>query len=305
MPDRLMRAEPLWRVLSASALDDEPFIGLLERRSSAFGGCTGFSRSWLAYTGRAPGSLAGAGWLDDVHPGDRARLQSIHEVMSAARRAYAVEFRLRRHDGRYRWVGEQALPGLAADGALRGYEHRALDVDAQVRLSESLAARCQTMRTALTHHRDVEAALADELAPETVERTRAALHAVAALGTGVGGLALARLSLHALVEDVIARLPPEPDGRTMTARLPLERIELELDLPLFAGALADALAAVPSAAARRIDAQAENGAVRLDVPAEASASALALLRFVVHLHHGSAASNDGRMQITLPVAAGA
>lgn len=301
MPDRLMRAEPLWRALSASTLDDEPVTGLLERRSDALGAAAAFSRSWLAFTGRSPQALASSGWLAAVHPEDHARVQSIHEAMSAARRAYAVEFRLRRHDGQYRWVSEQALPGSSTDGSLDGYEHRGLDVDARVRLSESLAARCQAMRTALAHHRDVEAALAGELTPQTLERTRTTLSTVAAIGAGAGCLAVARVSLHALVEDVIARVPTDVGALPVSARVPLERIELELDLPLCTGALAHVLSSVPSAAARRIDVQAQNGEVRLELPADASASALALLRFVVHLHHGRTTSNNGRLQVTLPV----
>ncbi len=68
------------------------------------GACSFFSRDWYEFTGQTEGGALGSGWLDAVHPADRERSDAAFAAANAKRGAFAVEYRLRRRDGRYRWV---------------------------------------------------------------------------------------------------------------------------------------------------------------------------------------------------------
>jgi PAS domain S-box-containing protein len=75
--------------------------------------------TWRAYTGQTDADYAGWGWLDVVHPEDRARVAELWEEALQARVRFHAEFRLRRHDGEWRYTEARAAPLMAADGTLR------------------------------------------------------------------------------------------------------------------------------------------------------------------------------------------
>jgi PAS domain S-box-containing protein len=62
------------------------------------------------YTGAAPGSGNGFGWLDYLHPQDKEDAVSkwAHSVELGAN--YEAEFRMRSRDGNYRWFRSRAVP---------------------------------------------------------------------------------------------------------------------------------------------------------------------------------------------------
>lgn len=80
------------------------------------GGCDYLSRQWVEYTGRPVAEQLGSGWADHVHVEDRPAVERewAHAVLSQS--AYDVEFRLRRHDGVYRWFKTRAIPLLDSRG---------------------------------------------------------------------------------------------------------------------------------------------------------------------------------------------
>ena len=63
------------------------------------GPCDFLSRRWVAYTGIPQASQLGFGWLEQVHPDDRAATVAAWEAAVDAGTDFRVEFRLRRHDG--------------------------------------------------------------------------------------------------------------------------------------------------------------------------------------------------------------
>jgi PAS domain S-box-containing protein len=75
--------------------------------------------SWAAYTGQTQAQYENRGWLDAVHPDDRAMnaAQFQHAVTTQA--PCELEHRLRRHDGEYRYFSVRAVPVIAADGTVR------------------------------------------------------------------------------------------------------------------------------------------------------------------------------------------
>ena len=68
-------------------------------RSDVKGACDYLNQAWLEYTGRPRDAQLGDGWLDGVHPDDRARWRETYEPAFAARQPFEIEFRLRRADG--------------------------------------------------------------------------------------------------------------------------------------------------------------------------------------------------------------
>jgi PAS domain S-box-containing protein len=68
------------------------------------------SRQWLDYTGRSEAQQLGMGWLEQVHPDDRVKVQMEWARVVASGDTYDVSFRIRRFDGVYRWFKTRAVP---------------------------------------------------------------------------------------------------------------------------------------------------------------------------------------------------
>jgi PAS domain S-box-containing protein len=73
------------------------------------GPCDFLSKKWLDYTGIPEASQMGFGWLEQLHPDDRAPTVASWEAAVSSGMDFHAEFRIRRHDGEYRWFDTQAL----------------------------------------------------------------------------------------------------------------------------------------------------------------------------------------------------
>jgi PAS domain S-box-containing protein len=73
------------------------------------GGCDYLSRQWLEYTGIPEAEQLGFGWLNQVHPDDRDRLLSEWRKVVERKEPLDAEFRIRRHDGEWRWFKTRAV----------------------------------------------------------------------------------------------------------------------------------------------------------------------------------------------------
>jgi PAS domain S-box-containing protein len=65
---------------------------------------------WAAFTGQAQEEINGWGWLEAIHPEDRAHTAKTWSAAVATRSFYLVEHRLRRHDGEYRHMLGRGVP---------------------------------------------------------------------------------------------------------------------------------------------------------------------------------------------------
>ncbi|HEY6403629.1 MAG TPA: ATP-binding protein, partial [Blastocatellia bacterium] len=82
--------------------------------------CNFFNKSWLDHTGRtATFMIQGAenGWAEDIHPEDLGGCLEIYDNAFRERREFTMEYRLRRHDGQYRWILNHGAPLLDSGGA--------------------------------------------------------------------------------------------------------------------------------------------------------------------------------------------
>ena len=69
-----------------------------------------FNQRWLAFTGRPLEQELGAGWLESVHPDDRAGAAAAWGRAYESGVDYQTEYRLRCQDGEYRWVQALGIP---------------------------------------------------------------------------------------------------------------------------------------------------------------------------------------------------
>lgn len=86
-----------------------------------------FNQPWLAFTGRSMAQEVGEGWVDGIHPEDLDRCSSVFFHAFDAREPYSLEYRLRRHDGVYRWIVENGMP-FERGGAFAGYWGSCTDI---------------------------------------------------------------------------------------------------------------------------------------------------------------------------------
>jgi len=90
--------------------------------------CTYLSQRWYDFTGRRVEQDLGRGWLENVHPDDLQRTLDAYIDAAAARVPFSLDFRLRRHDGQYRWVIDSGLPRVDEAGRPNGYVGTVIDV---------------------------------------------------------------------------------------------------------------------------------------------------------------------------------
>lgn len=96
------------------------------------------SPSWRAHTGQTFDEWVGYGWLDAVHPGDRAWAERQWRQAVATRSQVNAEFRLRSPDGGWGWTNVRATPVLDAQGRIEKWAGLNIDIDASKRAQERL-----------------------------------------------------------------------------------------------------------------------------------------------------------------------
>jgi PAS domain S-box-containing protein len=68
-------------------------------RSTANGACDYVNKAWIEYTGRTRDAEQGGGWIEGMHPDDRASWQQTFTEALRAQQPFEIEFRLRRSNG--------------------------------------------------------------------------------------------------------------------------------------------------------------------------------------------------------------
>jgi PAS domain S-box-containing protein len=99
---------------------------------------------WLAFTGQTAKAMLGTGWADAVHPDDAARVAQRWQDAVARGEPMVSEYRVRRHDGAWRWVSVHAAPIRDARGEVTEWIGMHLDISARKQAeAAALAAREQ------------------------------------------------------------------------------------------------------------------------------------------------------------------
>ncbi|WP_281690024.1 SpoIIE family protein phosphatase [Pseudonocardia thermophila] len=108
---------------------------------------------------RALGAAIGTGWQDRIHPDDRERYAAVRTEAEDRRTPFEIEYRLRRDDGRYRWVLDRGAPFTLEDGS-SGFVGGCLDIDDRQRDRErqrllAVVGTVLDLATTLDHRRQL------------------------------------------------------------------------------------------------------------------------------------------------------
>jgi PAS domain S-box-containing protein len=110
--------------------------------------CTFFNKPWLDFTGRSTEQELGNGWAEGVHPDDLQNCSQVYNRAFDARQPFVMQYRLRRHDGEYRWLSDQGVPRYDAQGVFVGYIGSCVDVTELMTKDEALRQSEERMRLA-------------------------------------------------------------------------------------------------------------------------------------------------------------
>jgi len=97
-----------------------------------------FNKTWLQFTGRTREQESNEGWLDAVHPDDVKRCIDTYNASFREQKGFYAEYRLRRHDGEYRWIADNSVPRFSAEGEFLGFISASIDIDDQKRFREKI-----------------------------------------------------------------------------------------------------------------------------------------------------------------------
>jgi PAS domain S-box-containing protein len=140
--------------------------------------CTFFNKGWLEFTGRTLEQEMGEGWASGVHPEDLERCLRIYSGAFDARVDFDMEYRLRRFDGKYRWIVDYGVPRFESDETFCGYVGSCVDITERKLTADSLEELSGRLITAQEEER---ARIARELHDDFSQR-------LALLGIGLGRL---------------------------------------------------------------------------------------------------------------------
>jgi len=89
---------------------------------------TYFNRPWREFTGLQAAELRRDGWSRALHPDDREECLAAHAARRDQQARFTAEYRLRRADGRYRWMLETVVPRYDGDGTFAGQVGSCVDI---------------------------------------------------------------------------------------------------------------------------------------------------------------------------------
>ena len=109
----------------ASMMDDFPAMvwGVRLDGSACY-----YNKAARAFSGDLREGAEGGAWLDQVHPEDRNYCFTAMRAAFDRREPFEIEFRMRRHDGEYRWLVDRGAPMRNPSGEITGYLGVAHDV---------------------------------------------------------------------------------------------------------------------------------------------------------------------------------
>ena len=245
-----------------------------------------FNSQWLLYTGQTEQQALGRGWTQALHPDD---LDGLRRAWMAARGSgseWHAEYRLRRHDGVYRWFMTRAVPQRDAAGQMLRWFGTTTDIEDSRRIAQSLrdadrqkdeflATLAHELRNPLAPIR-----MAAHLLASPTSDTRARQRAVDVIGRQVGQMAR-------LLDDLMD-----------VARITQRKLELRREWVLVADVVQTALeAARPGTDARRQSLT----VTRAQEPVKVYADAMRLAQILSNLLNNASKYTDAGGRIALQV----
>lgn len=139
--EALRESEQRFRVMA----DNSPVIIWV---TDPAGEVTYLNTLWHRFTGQLPQISSGHGWAEVVHPEDVASIYDIFRAAIPQKEHITHEYRLRRHDGEYRWMLDTAHPRFAESGEFMGYIGSVIDITDRKVMEEELRAAADRLQVA-------------------------------------------------------------------------------------------------------------------------------------------------------------
>jgi PAS domain S-box-containing protein len=106
--------------------------------SDKLGRITYLNKRSIEFTGACIEALLGKGWIGYVHPEDASRILAASSLAMVQREACTEKYRLRRRDGKYRWMLDVRSPRFTANGSFLGFIGSAVDISDQQTAQDAL-----------------------------------------------------------------------------------------------------------------------------------------------------------------------
>ena len=129
--------------------------------------CIYVNQPWLDFIGRPVETQLGKGWTEGIHSEDLQRSLSTLSHAYDDRQSYAMEYRVRRHDGEYRWILDTGVPRFNSDGSFAGFIGSCLDITDRKLAEEALGS---IGRKLIEAHEEERTWIARELHDDIAQR---------------------------------------------------------------------------------------------------------------------------------------
>jgi PAS domain S-box-containing protein len=221
--------------------------------------CDWFNKPWLDFVGRTMEQEQGYGWADGVHVDDFDRCVDIYTKAFDAREDFSMTYRLRRHDGVFRWVLDNGSP-FQRNGKFAGYFGSCIDVTEQREAHDRLLATI-AQRDALiseVYHRvknnlqQIEGLIAIESLALADGASLTALQSVSSRVRAMGAVhqmlikskSIANIRADAFLNELCADIARAhaADRRGIAIEVEAEPRDLDIDRALIIGLLVNELA---------------------------------------------------------------
>ena len=154
-------------VMTHHRMDDQRFRVLVEGVAQAIweaapdGAVTTDSPTWRAWTGQSLEQLLGQGWMEAIHPDDRAEFENRWNEIRQCRLPADLAFRLHRADASWSWTDMRTAPLFNDDGTVQKWVCMNMDITDR-KCAEEVLHRSETRFRALS---DASPALVWQLDP--------------------------------------------------------------------------------------------------------------------------------------------
>ena len=146
--DALRQSEERFRMMA----DSSPVLIWISGVDKAF---TYFNKTRLEFTGRSLEQELGNGWAEGVHADDLARCLDVYTKAFDAHEPFTMDYRLRCHDGAYRWITDQGVPRFDHLGGFLGYIGSAIDITERKQAEAALRENEEQLRDFLENAHDL------------------------------------------------------------------------------------------------------------------------------------------------------
>lgn len=208
MTRELMESEMRFRLMADSA-------PVLIWMAGTDKGCFWFNKVWLDFTGRTLAQEIGEGWTQEVHADDLQHCIDCYVSHFDRREPFRMEYRIRRHDGEYRWIVDSGVPRLDDNGSFVGYIGSGIDITERKQAEEALRrANADLTRFAeISAHHLMEPARRFTIYIQRLRQRLAALSQDQEVGADLDTLERDANHLRGLVRDIQTYLAAgEPHG---------------------------------------------------------------------------------------------